>query len=260
MARRTGCGVWLLFWIIIFLTALILILLNREKFDKYIQNKNFLKSEKTLKKEKKEELKEKKYGEEILKEEKKEEFKGKKNSEEILKEEKKEEFKGKKYKEGILKEDNKYKFTGSYENSKIRIKLYFTKYIENEDKLKLVEVERIIPKTDTPLKDAINYLLKGPTEEEYREGIRSMFPANVKLLDAYVKDGIAYLNFNSAVELGVGVSTINARLYQIVYTATQFESVDKVRILIDGAFKESFSIEGISIRSPLGRLNRTPIF
>lgn len=71
---------------------------------------------------------------------------------------------------------------------------------------------------------------------------------------------IAYLNFNSEVETGVGISMLQARLYQIVYTVTQFPEVEGVKILINGKEKNTFSIEGFSIKKPLKRLNQPPIF
>ena len=53
---------------------------------------------------------------------------------------------------------------------------------------------------------------------------------------------------------------LQARLYQVVYTATQFPEVDSVKILINGKSKNTFSSEGFSIRNPLKRPEKQPIF
>jgi len=53
---------------------------------------------------------------------------------------------------------------------------------------------------------------------------------------------------------------LEARLYQVVYTATQFEGIKGVRFLIEGKSKSVFSAEGLSIRKPLTRLSGTPVF
>lgn len=204
--RRKGCGVWLLFWIIIFMALLLLFMMKRGDFkdrgiSKYLKSHTpaFLKSTKK-----------------------------------------------RVAKKNVL--------------TNLKVKLYFVKYIERLDKLKLVYVERTIPKTDAPLMDTMKLLLKGPTQAEEAKGISSVFPAGVKIRDIRVKNGIAYIDFNSVIEMGVGIPMLQARLYQIVYTATQFPTVKKVRLLINGKKKDTFSVEGLSIKYPLGRLETEPIF
>jgi len=142
-----------------------------------------------------------------------------------------------------------------------RVFLYFAKYNEKSDKLELIKIERQIPHSDTPLMDTINLLLKGPTKkEEKKYHLTTLFWNNTRLLNAYIKNGIAYLDFSPEIELGVGISMLRARLYQIVYTATQFPNIDGVRILINGKKKDVFSAEGLSIKRPLKRLSEKPIF
>lgn len=245
-SRRSGCGVWLLFWVIIFLTLLIIILLNKEEFNNF--SKKYIKPEKD-----KSEIK-------LKRESELEKEKQLKTEKETKKDSKINYQISNKFLKNVQPSNNVSEFNQYKIKKEMKVLLYFVRYLEKEDRLKLVPVERTIEQSDTPLKDTINLLLKGPTPAEEMQNIISVFPANVKLLSAEVKNGIAYLNFNSNIEIGVGVSTMMARLYQIVYTATQFESVKGVQILIDGKYKESFSVEGISIKYPLKRLNTAPIF
>jgi|GEM_PF-3191479 len=207
--RHSGCGIWLLFWIIIILALLILFLLNKGSFNvpKYFKS---YKSHKVI---------------------------------------------NNNIKKNIIKNNIKKNIYMSK-----KVSLYFVKYIEKSDQLELVPVTRQLKPTNTPLFDTLQLLLKGPTQMEADRGISSVFPANVKIRSVRVSNGIAYIDFNSDIETGVGIPMLQARLYQIIYTATQFSTVDKVRILINGRAKDTFSSEGLSIKHPLPRLKEKPIF
>ncbi len=148
----------------------------------------------------------------------------------------------------------------SVKGKKTDVELYFVRYVERKDQLELVKVTRSIPLSGTPLMDTINLLLKGPTSSEERRKISSVFLANTKLKSARISKNIAYLDFNSEIESGVGISMLQARLYQVVYTATQFPEVEGVRIKINGKAKNTFSTEGLSIKRPIKRLNKKPVF
>ncbi len=219
--RRSGCGILLLLWIIVFLVILI-ILLQKDKSSK--DNKGIFNKVRNF------------VNENI--------------------------HKNKNY--NILSSNNKKaknkKINNYVLSKKITLELYFVKYIEKEDKLKLVKVYRKVRKTDMPLTKAIELLIAGPTPEEERRNISSVMPAGLRLLGITIKNHIAYINFNEAFETGVGISMLQARLYQVVYTATQFKNIYGVRILINGKAKKFFSAEGLSIGKPLYRLSKEPIF
>lgn len=208
MARRqrSGCGIWILFWIIIILVILIIYLQDTDK------NKQ------------------------------KEKFSNKVD----------------KIKNFIFKTPEKNRI--AVKNKKMTVELFFVKHIEKNDKLALIKVNRTIPLTDSPLTDTINLLLEGPTPFEEKGKITSVFWGNTKLLNAKIHKKIAYLNFNSEIETGVGISMLQARLYQVIYTATQFPEVEGVKILINGKEKDTYSTEGLSIRYPLKRLMKSPVF
>jgi len=116
------------------------------------------------------------------------------------------------------------------------------------------KVSRAIKVSDSPLYDVIQSLLAGPTETEKKRGLISVIPPNSRLLSATVKDGIAYLNFNDAFQFNTyGVEGYTAQLKQIVWTATEFTTVQGIQILIEGKSPVYLGGEGIRIDKPLTR-------
>lgn len=104
----------------------------------------------------------------------------------------------------------------------------------------LVAVERVIPKTDTPLRDSIQLLLRGEiSESERTSGIESEFPlAGVTLAGATIEDGVATLTFSDPNSRTVGGSCRVAILWaQIEATAEQFPAVQSVRFLPEDLFQ-----------------------
>lgn len=117
-------------------------------------------------------------------------------------------------------------------------------------------VMRAIPFTKAPLTASLNALLSGPTKAEQNQTCTSLIPAGSRLLGATIRDGVAYLNFSGEFEINtVGVEGYTAQMMQIVYTATNFPTVNSVQFLINGERKEYLGSEGLWIGSPLTRLN-----
>lgn len=118
-------------------------------------------------------------------------------------------------------------------------------------------IKRKVPKNDSPLTNAIKLLLKGPDPLQSAEkNFMSVIPKGTNLLSAKVQDGVAYLNFNDALEFNQdGVVGRNYSLEQIVFTATSFPTVKSVQILIDGKKQDYLGSEGTWIGSPLSREN-----
>lgn len=116
-------------------------------------------------------------------------------------------------------------------------------------------VTRSVPKTDSPLTEAIRQVLAGPdTMSSAEKDCMTLIPENSRLLSASVKDGIAYLNFNESFQFNsVGVEGYMGQLMQIVYTATSFNTVKSVQFMIEGEKREYLGSEGQWIGSPLGR-------
>lgn len=104
----------------------------------------------------------------------------------------------------------------------------------------LVAVERMLPKTMTPLRDTIQLLLKGGlTSSERAQGITTEFPLRgVSLQSAAISSGMATLTFNDPENRTGGGSCRTAVLWaQIEATAKQFPTVTSVRFLPEELFQ-----------------------
>lgn len=96
----------------------------------------------------------------------------------------------------------------------------------------LVAVERVIPRTMTPLKDAIELLLRGEiSDEERAQGVESEFPLDgVRLEKAVIDEGVATLTFQDPQnKTGGGSCRVSILWHQIEATAKQFPTVQSVR-------------------------------
>lgn len=104
----------------------------------------------------------------------------------------------------------------------------------------LAAVEREIPLTISPVRDAINLLLKGeltPAEEE--RNIVTEFPLEgLALKNAVLKDGVLTLTFDDPLNKTSGGSCRAGILwFQIEATAKQFPEVKEVKFLPEELFQ-----------------------
>jgi hypothetical protein len=117
----------------------------------------------------------------------------------------------------------------------------------------LVPVVREIPQQPTVGTAAMEALLAGPTSDETAAGVASAVPAGSRLLGLSIADGVASVDLSGEFESGGGSTSIFVRLGQVIYTLTQFPTVQAVRFQIDGRPVTVFSSEGLIIDGPLGR-------
>ena len=82
-------------------------------------------------------------------------------------------------------------------------------------------------------KDAIQALLKGPTAAEYKLGYRTYVPAGTTLRRVTVANGEATVDVSLNFALG-NAQSLDARLSQLVHTASGFDGVTSVQLLVDG--------------------------
>lgn len=151
------------------------------------------------------------------------------------------------------KTENKVEQPKPVTKTLVNQKLYFV-YIGEDGVVSRKVITREVEKNDSPLVTNINLLLKGPDSSEANKGYKTLIPPGTRLLSAYVRDGVAFLNFNEEFEFNrIGVDGYLAQLMQIVYTATEFSTVKSVQFLIDGQKKEYLGSEGVWIGSPLSR-------
>lgn len=151
------------------------------------------------------------------------------------------------------KTENKVEQPKPVTKTVVNQKLYFV-YIGEDGVVSRKVITREVEKNDSPLVTNINLLLRGPDSSEASKGYKTLIPPGTRLLSAYVRDGVAFLNFNEEFEFNrIGVDGYLAQLMQIVYTATEFSTVKSVQFLIDGQKKEYLGSEGVWIGSPLSR-------
>ena len=137
---------------------------------------------------------------------------------------------------------------------KLRKSMVYFVDISDGGTVELSGHERTVYYYDSPLTETINALLKGPAPEELNMELLSLIPENTKLLKASVKKGTAYLDFNEAFTFNsFGVEGYVAQLSQIVYTATEFSTVEAVQFLIEGKKVDYLGPEGVVIGKPLSR-------
>lgn len=127
------------------------------------------------------------------------------------------------------------------------VRLYWVSAGENA-----LGIERTIPYTRAVGTAALKALLEGPTEAETQTwpAISSAIPEDTELLGLRVENGTAYVDLSDEFDDGGGTFGVTARLAQVVYTLTQFPTVDDVEFSIEGERVEVFSSEGLILDGP----------
>ncbi|MDU2064193.1 MAG: GerMN domain-containing protein [Sporomusaceae bacterium] len=107
----------------------------------------------------------------------------------------------------------------------------FNLYFPSDDGAHLVMEPRTFPLNDQPAHMAVEALLTGSNQPHTAK----VFPAGTKLRQLTIKDGVAYVDFNKALLKGNGGSATEMLLVtSLVNTLTEFSTVDKVQILVEG--------------------------
>ncbi len=117
----------------------------------------------------------------------------------------------------------------------------------------LVPVAREIPEQLTVGTAAVEAVIAGPLPGEIAAGISSGVPAGSHLLGLSIADGVATVDLSREFESGGGSASVLIRLGQVVYTLTQFPTVQSVRFHIEGGPVPVFSSEGIVLDGPVRR-------
>ena len=153
-----------------------------------------------------------------------------------------------------IEEPNKEIPQNTYSNKKSEtreIEVYFASVNDNG----VVTREKCIRNVErslSPMVDSLKALLKGPTKEEAKHGIRSFIPADTKLISASIKEETALINLSEDFQFNrYGVEGYNIQLQQIVFTVCSFPTVKSVQFLIEGQKRDFIGSEGVWIGSPL---------
>jgi germination protein M len=101
---------------------------------------------------------------------------------------------------------------------------------------------------------AMEELLGGPSGAEAQADVFTAIPEGTELLDLDISDGTATVDLSTEFERsGGGSFAERMQLAQVVYTLTQFPTVDGVVLEIDGERVEVFGSHGIVIDDPMKR-------
>lgn len=128
---------------------------------------------------------------------------------------------------------------------KMTVRLYFG----YEDRV--MAVERTVPYSQAVAKTAIIELLKGPSTTELKGlALHSEIPKGTTLKSISVKNGIAKVDLSGQFDDGGGTLSVTMRLAQIVYTLTQYGTIEAVEFYMDGKKVDVFSGEGLILDHP----------
>ncbi len=100
-------------------------------------------------------------------------------------------------------------------------------YFLRDEKVAVAHVQ--VPKSDGVARASMEALLAGP-----KDGLATAIPDGTKLLGVTISDGVATVDLSEEFGSDGGSSSMQARLAQVVYTLTQFPTVDSVAFEIDG--------------------------
>ncbi len=118
---------------------------------------------------------------------------------------------------------------------------------------KLAVVRRPIAETPRVGTAALQELLIGPTPREADWGFTTEVPAGTKLRELAIADGVATVDLSSDFASGGGSFSMRARVAQVVFTLTQFPTVQAVRFRLGGQPVTAIGGEGVVVEPPPGR-------
>lgn len=98
---------------------------------------------------------------------------------------------------------------------------------------------------------AVEALFAGPSDEEAQADVQSQVPSGTRLLGLDIEGGVATVDVSREFESGGGSLSVRMRVAQLLHTLTQFPSVDRVVLWIEGEHKDAISGEGIPTDEPL---------
>ena len=115
-------------------------------------------------------------------------------------------------------------------------------------------VVRPVYYASSPLTETLHALITGPSGNELDDGLLNLIPEGTELISAHVDSGTAYLNFNQSFRFNpLGAEGTVAQLLQIIYSSTEFPTVQRVQFLVEGERLDYLGGDGIYVGEPLGR-------
>ncbi len=119
----------------------------------------------------------------------------------------------------------------------------------------LAPVLREVPRTQAPARAAMEQLLGGLAGRELMDGagLSTAVPAGTRLLDLSIGAGTATVDLSREFEGSAGAEGTFVNLAQVVYTLTQFPTVERVQFRIEGEDVTVFGSDGLVIDGPQTR-------
>lgn len=125
----------------------------------------------------------------------------------------------------------------------------------------LVAVEREVSSTPRIALATLRALVDGPSGADGSriDGLASEVPDRTLVLGVTIDDGLATVDLSREFEAGGGSFSMRSRLAQVVYTVTQFPTVDEVEFHLDGQPVTVFSNEGLVFDRPMSRADHVDL-
>lgn len=98
-----------------------------------------------------------------------------------------------------------------------------------------------------PASAAVRALLAGPTAEEREFGLGTAVPTGVTLNGITVRDGLATVDLSKGFASGGGSLSMQLRAAQVVFTLTQFPTIDRVAFELEGTRIAALGGEGVKV-------------
>jgi germination protein M len=99
----------------------------------------------------------------------------------------------------------------------------------------------------------LELLLQGTMGPDQEAGATTTIPAGTELLRVMRNGTTSYVDLSAEFESGGGSLSMQMRVAQVVYTATQFPGIESVRIMIEGEMVDAIGGEGFIVSDPLTR-------
>jgi len=129
------------------------------------------------------------------------------------------------------------------------VSVFFVK--TDNDANQIVPVKRFVGNQDAKVFIAISELLKGPNDNELKEGFYTEIPKKTRLIDVKEDSLSAKINLSEEFGIGGGSETMSLRLKQLVATAKDAAKGKNVYLEINGKRIEYIGGEGVEVPQPL---------
>lgn len=131
-----------------------------------------------------------------------------------------------------------------------KIYTYFLKESQG-GKVNFLAIESKANNDENSLKASIEALLKGPSEENKKNGFYTEIPSGTKLLGIKETDKYIIINLNDEFQYGGGTDSIYNRLKQLIKTVSQAKVNKDIYLYLNGKQADVIGGEGVIIKQPL---------